>query len=71
MTSEHEPSSPESQPSKQSDGDGFQRAKNLDHHTPEPGEEIQINLKKFVIVLGGILFFAVVGAMFTQLVGGK
>jgi hypothetical protein len=71
MTSEHEPSSPESQSSKQSGDDGFQRAQNLDPGTPVPGEEIQINLKKFAIVLGGILLFAVAGAMFTQLVGGK
>jgi hypothetical protein len=71
MTSEHEPSSPESQSSQQSDDDGFQRAKNLDPGTPMPDEEIQVNLKKFAIVLGGILLFAVVGAMFTQLVGGK
>ena len=71
MPSEHEPSKPESQSPDVPEDEGFQRAKRIDPGTPEPGEEIQINLKKFALVLGGILMFAVVGAMFTQFVGGK
>ncbi len=71
MSSEHEPSSPESQSPKKPDDDGFRRAKFLDPGTPKPGEEIQLNLKKFALVLGGILVFAVIATAFTQFVGGK
>ena len=50
--------------------EGFQRAKRLDPGTPEPGEEIQINLKKFSLYLGAILIFAVIATMFKQFISG-
>ncbi|MEE8046259.1 MAG: hypothetical protein V3T49_05410, partial [Dehalococcoidia bacterium] len=71
MSSEHEPSNPESRSSENQDDDGFQRAKRFDPGTPKPGEEIQLDLKKFALVLGGILIFAVIATAFTQFVGGK
>jgi hypothetical protein len=71
MSSEQEPSSPESQSPQNSEDDGFQRARKIDPGTPVPGEEIQLNIKKFAIVLGGILIFAVIATAFTQFLGGK
>ena len=70
MSSEHESPKPESQSPENQDDEGFQRAKRLDPGTPQPGEEIQLNLKKFALVLGGILIFAVLAAMFKQFVSG-
>ncbi|HIF73168.1 MAG TPA: hypothetical protein EYQ61_11520 [Dehalococcoidia bacterium] len=71
MSSEHDSSKPESQSSDKPEDDGFQRAKRLDPGTPEPGEEIQLNMKKFALVLGAILIFAVIAAMFKQFVSGS
>jgi hypothetical protein len=70
MSSEHESSKPESQSPVNQDDEGFEHAKKLDPGTPQPGEEIQLNLKKFALVLGAILLFAVLAAAVTQFVGG-
>jgi hypothetical protein len=70
MSSEHESSKPESQSPVNQDDEGFEYAKKLDLGTPQPGEEIQLNLKKFALVLGAILLFAVLAAAVTQFVGG-
>jgi hypothetical protein len=65
MPSENEPVSSESQPPVKPD-DGAQRAKKLDPGTLEPGEGIQINLKKFSLVLGVILIFALIAGAITE-----
>ena len=65
MPSDNEPVSSESQSPEKPD-DGVQRAKKLDPGTPEPGEEIQLNLKKFSIVLGVILIFAMIVGAITE-----
>ena len=65
MPSENEPVSSESQPSAKPD-DGVQHAKKLDPGLPEPGEEIQLNLKKFALVLGVILIFAMIAGAITE-----
>ena len=65
MPSENEPVNSESEPSVKPD-DGVQRAKKLDPGTPEPGEEIQLNLKKFSLVLGVILIFAMIAGAITE-----
>ena len=65
MPSENEPVSSGSQSPEDPD-DGFQRAKKLDPGTPEPAEEIQLNLKKFALVLGVILIFALIAGAITE-----
>jgi hypothetical protein len=65
MPSKNEPASPEPQSSEKPD-DGFQCAKKLDPGTPEPAEEIQLNLKKFSLVLGVILIFALIAGAITE-----
>jgi hypothetical protein len=65
MPSENEPASSESQSPTKPD-DGFQLAKKLDPGTPEPAEEIQLNLKKFALVLGVILIFALIAGAITE-----
>ena len=68
-----EQDTPKSDPQESTDPeeDGFQRAKRLDPGTPESGEEIQLNLKKFSLYLGAILLFAVIAAAFKQFVAGN
>ena len=70
MPSENEPSSSGAEQPVNTDEDRFQRASNFDPGTPKPGEEIELNLKKFALVLGAILLFAVLAAMVTQFAGG-
>jgi len=70
MPSENEPSSSGTQPPANPDEDRIQRASNLDPGTPKPGEEIELNLKKFALVLGAILLFALLAAIVTQFAGG-
>jgi hypothetical protein len=68
MSAEQNSSKSKLQESADPDDEGFQYAKKLDPGTPQPGEEIQLNLKKFAVVLGAILIFAVLAAMFKQFV---
>jgi hypothetical protein len=77
MSAEQDPSKSQLQAKSQTqespdvpEDEGFQRAKRLDPGTPEPGEEIQINLKKFSLYLGAILIFAVIATMFKQFISG-
>ncbi len=37
--------------------------------TPEPGEEIHLNLKKFSLVLGAILLFTLIAGLIGQFGG--
>jgi hypothetical protein len=70
MPSENEPSSSDAEQPVITDEDRFERASRIDPGTPKPDEEIQLNLKKFALVLGAILLFALIAGMISQFTGG-
>jgi hypothetical protein len=66
MPIDKDPSDAQSQEPKTAEEERYERAREIDPGLPKPGEEIQINLKKFALVLGAILIFSAVFAVFNQ-----